>query len=766
MRLPGRDLLSEALDGLKRGWSYTPLRGKIPVLLTWQKNPPSTEAQIRAWVGDGQNLGVRTGAVSGVFIVDVERGGSPPEGMPDSAPIVETGNGGRHYYLRHRSGLGNTSRRLPLTDTRGEGGQALAPGSIHPDTGQPYRWLVPPSGELPPVPEAWLTGWLGERTLHVPPERPQRGYGEVALTREAEAVTTAPEGTRNDTLNRAAFSIGQLVAGGEIDATVATETLAQAATTAGLPAREAQTTIRSGMSAGARTPRHAPARVPDHLPAQLPTEKPTILVPGGHTTDHGERFEIGAHEFAANVLAALPPEHIWRRGGVAGELIGQPGRKAFMPYERQRARLAIDKYTRLTRWVSKKEEGETVHYESFASCTADYGEILIAAATDHPDIRDLEFISPYPVCIPPDFRPAQTGYNPGGVYYDGTSTLTPLTDPNEITAVLNDLVTDFPFATDADRENFFGLLLTPLLRPCISGNVPMHLVGSPLERSGKTKLCEEVFGGVILGEPLSALQFTGKDEEWDKRVLPLLLSGQTLAHLDNLGEFVDSPVLCSMLTATKYQSRMLGVSKMVTVPNRLTIVASGNNVRSTGEIAKRIIPINLTPKEERPDTRTNFRHPELREYIRDVRSRVLEALFGAIQLWRGEGCPMSDRPVGGFEDWSKIVGGILHTLGFRSWLANRDEWVISTDDFSSDLSRLVERWAVEYGSMAQPVSTLLALAESLEIFPDALNGKTPRATQTMFGRRVLRRAAGRVVGEWKIVSLSSGNNRRYALVAV
>src|SRR5690606_13286856 len=40
------------------------------------------------------------------------------------------------------------------------------------------------------------------------------GYAAAALDREADAVRTAPQGTRNHALNKAAFSLGQLVAGG------------------------------------------------------------------------------------------------------------------------------------------------------------------------------------------------------------------------------------------------------------------------------------------------------------------------------------------------------------------------------------------------------------------------------------------------------------------------------------------------------------------------------------------------------------------------
>ena len=74
----------------------------------------------------------------------------------------------------------------------------------------------------------------------------------------------------------------------------------------------------------------------------------------------------------------------------------------------------------------------------------------------------------------------------------------PLPDGEEgkrfVREYLEDLVADFPFADAASRQNLFGLLLTPIVRPALDGNVPIHLAEAALERTGKTKLLEHVVG--------------------------------------------------------------------------------------------------------------------------------------------------------------------------------------------------------------------------------------------------------------------------------
>lgn len=80
-------------------------------------------------------------------------------------------------------------------------------------------------------------------------------YGQAALTAEYERVANAVDGTRNNTLNTSAFTIGQLVAGGELDHSFAFAQIIEAAVRAGLSTDEAERTAESGFEAGLEHPR-------------------------------------------------------------------------------------------------------------------------------------------------------------------------------------------------------------------------------------------------------------------------------------------------------------------------------------------------------------------------------------------------------------------------------------------------------------------------------------------------------------------------------
>lgn len=86
------------------------------------------------------------------------------------------------------------------------------------------------------------------------PDRASR-YGRKALQSECENLSAAPEGTRNHALNRAAFSISQLVAAGHVNEDDARTALRQAARAAGLPDHEIDGTLASGFKAGVQQPR-------------------------------------------------------------------------------------------------------------------------------------------------------------------------------------------------------------------------------------------------------------------------------------------------------------------------------------------------------------------------------------------------------------------------------------------------------------------------------------------------------------------------------
>ena len=250
--------------GYARGWSFTPLNGKVPVLSGWQSAPRESLEQALEWAAQG-NVGLRCGQPSGVLVVDVDPGGKLPNGWPTETVTVETPRG-CHYYYQAPEGVpvGNSAGKLAAhVDVRGFGGQVVFVGSTHPETGAIYRWAPdrsPEDFDLAPWPVE-----LYER-LTRKPERPAAmagsvtmppivlsdGYLSKALNEELALVASAPEGQRNATLNTVAYKL----AGYQWpDSESVKGALLSAAIAAGLPSGEAAKSLASGWAAGEAAPR-------------------------------------------------------------------------------------------------------------------------------------------------------------------------------------------------------------------------------------------------------------------------------------------------------------------------------------------------------------------------------------------------------------------------------------------------------------------------------------------------------------------------------
>src|ERR1039457_2404284 len=85
------ELLAHALTYARQGWRVFPLhgaddgkcsckkvdcgsKGKHPRIMQWQMNATTAEGEIRQWwaTWPSANIGVATGAGSGVFVIDVD----------------------------------------------------------------------------------------------------------------------------------------------------------------------------------------------------------------------------------------------------------------------------------------------------------------------------------------------------------------------------------------------------------------------------------------------------------------------------------------------------------------------------------------------------------------------------------------------------------------------------------------------------------------------------------------------------------------------
>jgi len=123
--------------------------GKHPRTRHGFKDATTDPGVIRAWWArwPDANIGIATGKVSGIFIMDIDpRHGGPASlgehaANPGTELIVCTGGGGTHFYYAYDPAHPVDSREGVLAgiDVKGDKGYVVAPPSNH-QSGGHYRW--------------------------------------------------------------------------------------------------------------------------------------------------------------------------------------------------------------------------------------------------------------------------------------------------------------------------------------------------------------------------------------------------------------------------------------------------------------------------------------------------------------------------------------------------------------------------------------------------------------------------------------------------
>jgi putative DNA primase/helicase len=263
-----------------------PSAGKHPIHKNWP-NVASSEADVILgwWAKDRElpaedwhpaaNVGIVTGSVSQIFVLDNDEfagGGltlakyAKRHGDMPVTRVHQTGSGGQHYLFDHPLFPVRNSARKRVgegVDIRGEHGFIVAPPSV---SGKgPYEVMPVHDIDPAPAPE-WLLHLLreedhGQRGTMIAGSEPSSGtgiarrYAEAAMQQSAERMRKAAPGTRNDTLNEVAFSLGTLGGAGLVTEEAAWLGIHEAALSSGLDEAEIKRTFLNGWRAGLKEPR-------------------------------------------------------------------------------------------------------------------------------------------------------------------------------------------------------------------------------------------------------------------------------------------------------------------------------------------------------------------------------------------------------------------------------------------------------------------------------------------------------------------------------
>ncbi len=311
-------LASTALNYAKSyGWAVHPVDiEKKPTTRHGRNDATRDEPTINAFFRNGAQIGVATGAESGLFVLDVDldekRGINGYEtleylesmhGPLPLTPHQRTGRGGMQYLFKFQDGLTNSTGKIGAgIDTRGKGGYIVVAPSRN--TNGAYTWVVSPQDTpLADVPQ-WIVDALQKadepaQTQNAPGGE-DRPYCLKMLGQAMARCATAPDGQKHDTLLKMATWMGGFVPALseiEIENTLWTAVALRAEDEQG-----ARKTIRDGIAYGKSKPLSVP-------PLNPPDPKP-ILIGGEVITQSTTALAQSAPRYQLYKLSglrALPP---------------------------------------------------------------------------------------------------------------------------------------------------------------------------------------------------------------------------------------------------------------------------------------------------------------------------------------------------------------------------------------------------------------------------------------------------------------------------
>jgi len=351
-----------------------------------------------------------------------------------------------------------------------------------------------------------------------------------------------------------------------------------------------------------------------------------------------------------------------------------------------------------------------------------------------------------PVFGPSGTLLTQPGFDvEGGVLYSPLKGFEALPVPDVITVehveavnklICEELLVDFPFATTSDRDNAVALFLLPFVRDMIDGPTPAHLIEASMPGSGKGMLASALLHPSI-GRDMGLTTQPRDDDEWRKKITSMLMEGKPSCLVDNVSRPLDSGVLAAALTGDVWSERMLGQNSTTQIKIRCVWVITGNNISISTELTRRCIRSRLTPKTDRPEDRIDFTHPDLMEWVEDNRARLVQAAHILVKYWIQNGRPAAEglRPMGSFEKYSKLMGGILFNSGYTEFLANAKEFQTSSDTERQARGMFVSTWhdwTVRQNVDQASAGDLLGIADGVDGL--VLAGTSEKARQTSLGK--------------------------------
>jgi putative DNA primase/helicase len=318
-------------------------------------------------------------------------------------------------------------------------------------------------------------------------------------------------------------------------------------------------------------------------------------------------------------------------------------------------------------------------------------------------------------------------------------------------------------------------MLTAVARFAVGGPVPLFAYRATAPGSGKG-LNVDVISLTTTGRRAACTAADRSTEEMRKMLLALAIEGAGIVVFDNIEGAFGSAALAMALTSEEIEDRVLGLSKRARASLRTTTwFATGNNTTFKGDLARRVVVIDMDAEVEHPEDRQDFEISNLRAWTRQHRAELVIAALTILRAYICAGKPLHGGPrMGSFEEWDDLIRGACIWADFGDPLESRSRLRKEGDADLDGLRAALAVWALRFGDTAVTTSAAIDRSREDTELRSALATLTGSTVERLDAVRLgyaMRKARGRVADglkfecaeervagkrRWRVVKAGSG----------
>ena len=182
-------------------------------------------------------------------------------------------------------------------------------------------------------------------------------------------------------------------------------------------------------------------------------------------------------------------------------------------------------------------------------------------------------------------------------------------------------------ALDRVGKSIAIMLAMTLIERALLPERPAFFVTAGQRGGGKTTLVNMITLAA-LGRRAAAAGWSENAEERKKALFSYLRQGVACLAWDNIarGSAISCPHIEAALTAPEISDRVLGVSRVETVPSTTVQIFTGNSITPRGDMASRSLMLALSVNRPDPENRA-FAHADPLAWTQANRPKIVRALY-------------------------------------------------------------------------------------------------------------------------------------------